>query len=75
MTQFTDCYSPITKRFALRLSGHVQEIANTTRERAVKYLNFSLGELARPLSDSALQIDLNEGEALFQVGSSRLLQI
>jgi hypothetical protein len=64
-----------TKRFALRLSGHVQEIANTTRERAVKYLNFSLGELARCLSDSALQIDLNQGEALFRVGSSLLLQV
>ena len=46
MTQFTDRYSPITKRFALRLSGHVQEIANTTRERAVKYLNFSFGKSA-----------------------------
>jgi hypothetical protein len=45
MTQFTDGYSPITKRSALRLSGHVQEIANTTRDRAVKYLNFSLGKL------------------------------
>ncbi len=75
MTQFTDRYSPITKRFALRLSGHVQEIANTTRERAVKYLNFSLGESARCLSDSALQIDLNQARIFFQVGSSLLLQI
>jgi hypothetical protein len=69
MTQFTDRYSPITKRFALRLSGHVQEMANTTRERAVKYLNFSLGKSAHCPSESALQIDLNQGEALFQVGS------
>jgi hypothetical protein len=28
------------------LSPLVQEIANTTRERAVKYLNFSLGKSA-----------------------------
>src|SRR2546423_3099665 len=71
MTQFTDRYSPITKRFALRLSGHVQEIANTTHERAVKYLNFGLGTSAHSPSDSALQINLNQAEdALFQVGSS-----
>ena len=38
MTQFADRYSPITKRFALRLSGHVQEMANTTRERREKIL-------------------------------------
>src|SRR5437763_7054756 len=31
--------------------------------------DFGLAKLAHCLSDSALQIDLNQGEALFQVGS------
>jgi hypothetical protein len=38
MTPFTDRYSPITKRFPLRLNGHVQEVANTTREGREKIL-------------------------------------
>src|SRR5207248_7308696 len=69
MTQFTDRYSANHQTIRAALNGHVQDIANTTRERAVKYLNFSLGKSAHCPSESALRIDLNQGEALFQVGS------
>jgi hypothetical protein len=50
-----------TERALSRYSNHppVREIGNTTRERAEKIL---VAKLAHCLSDSAVQIDLNQAE-------------